>query len=314
MAFLSNISKYLPLLFWVGLCPFTLNRQLNQITPCCKVLYAIVAGTLLTLSSIYINIYSVDFLYRPSATNILIISESISMTILTISCAIVIGSSIMKSHKAAELLMCIETLDDQIARKSIGLVERTETNCITTIFLPSLIFFGWQLFAGYNWLYRTNAITIGFVFLHATQRIILTLSVLHVRYLCMELLSQLNRINQFGHEIRAKYPSNERTMYQKFGAVIELWDMFQDAKFILNENIGWTLVGNYVSDFIFMAMSLFVLLMYAGVMPQHTIMGHWLQAVDIFIVYTMPYGIKAVRTVQAMVKIGASRQVGFNFF
>lgn len=314
MPFISNISNYLPILYWLGLCPFTVNRKLNQIiqSPSHKVLYAIVASTILTLSSVYMTIYRYDYLGRPSTTNILLISELINMITLRISCALVIGSAIMKSQNSAKLFMFIETLDDQIDRKTIGLllVGRTETNCFITVILPTFTYFGWQLFAGCYWLYKVNAITIGFALLFAMESSILTLSMLHVRYLCMELLSQLNKIQQIGHEIRDNYPSNnDRSIYQKLSGVVELLDMFDDAKFMLNENIGWLLIGNYVSDFVYMALSFFVLLMYAGVMPKHRL-GHRFQALEIFIVYAMPYGLKVVRSVQAISKIGARHQVG----
>lgn len=98
----------------------------NDVRPI-KYICAIVAGTVVTLSSVYINMYTIDFHDRPSASNILLTSQLIYMTLLTILVALVIGSTIMGSHKTAELT-----------------------------------FFDWQLFAGCYWLYKISFLAEGY--------------------------------------------------------------------------------------------------------------------------------------------------------
>lgn len=260
--FLSNSALHLNVLYFFGLCPFTINRKTNQIhqSSTHTTIYSIVFTAILTLSTLYFYEFYDNFLLRPRAgpTSIVYIAQSIHLYSVVLSCTIVIGNAIIECHNYIEIYIKISNLDMLLARNNFDshhMENKTKIyynnyKFVQTIILPFMAFTGYALFANYIWIHKVTDATIGFVTVYAVESSIIFLSMLHIRHLIIELMSRYHKIHINAKTVLNHFLLVDKENYQKFVMIIELLDTFDDTKLLLNKTIGWPLIVNYVADFI----------------------------------------------------------------
>lgn len=293
MTFISDFKPTIRTLFMFGLCPFSINTNINKLQ--CTWLTLICSFGFSTSFAIFVNyaLYRVFFENR-AASEIFEDTFKITRTVQRFLVALIYYVTIITSIKQRKNhVKFLNHLDDVNKRLENIIMSKVLHISLWKSVIILLIYLIFNAVGSFIWRDYFSDLLVIYCFLHALETTTIMLSVVYIRYLGLILLlhfTNLCRLFKFYMSVDLSIKEN----CLKLINIVDLLEELNDLKRIFNKIFGFQMLINAMFDIILITVAL-----YTTFLEYHR-RNFYVRSVYHIFVYIMPHVIKNIMMVRIL--------------